>query len=83
MNNGRGVEHLDICYFAQSVFGQPEHIPAPPKCARGFIYPSRGLTTTRNTFTHTNTDSSSSLEGKISRVAKTGCYGRAGVFPLY
>lgn len=61
MNNGRGVEHLDICYFAQSIFGQPENIPAPPKCACGFIYPSQGLSTTRNTFTHINTDSSSSV----------------------
>lgn len=48
MNNARGVEHLDICYFARSVSSQPENIPAPPKCAFSFIYWSQSLTTMIN-----------------------------------
>lgn len=52
MNNAGGVEHLDICYFAWSVFSQPENILALPKCACSFMYQCQSLAiTTINTFT--------------------------------
>lgn len=52
INNAGGVEHLDICYFARSVFSQPENILALPTCACSFMYRCQSLAVAAvNTFT--------------------------------